>query len=539
MKISWQYKLYGVALIPLVLSLAIIFVAYNTLHTQSNSLSETATTLKVRQEASVAFLTANLQLNAQIQSLIAVSAPADIRKYAIGSIKATSIVEEQLKLLSESIGPTATVKRMEELFKQIKPLQLKVIGKAKRNNDAEAIEIASQLSPLTKELEESSKALVNDEVAALTSLEERNSQQNLNLITLLLTLFVVGCVVSVVIALFFGRDLLHRLQHISHVMKEFSGGNLGVKIDQSGADELGDVLDSIRDATSKLSNTVQQIANRANELAQNADVVKQGTEASGERVIALNKTYDTIEVKTSEIVRLNGESNERLVSAQEKGQGAAQSSASALQRANQTKQQLLKFQQSLADSSQQAAKMRTVVDNITAISSSIAQISEQTNLLALNAAIEAARAGEAGRGFAVVADEVRTLASRSNKAVDEIAKLAEDLTQNVHLTSESIAQTSGQIREQVEDFDKTLAQIAETNDSLQIAEENIVASSEVGKQQLAKTTDIHNVMTDLQQIIMSASNSMSEMEQLANSLSRSSEQLNNVVHRFRLVGEKR
>lgn len=537
MKISWQYKLYSVGLVPLVLALVIIFVAYNTLNTQSKNLSDTTKTLKIRQEASVAFLTANLQLNTQIQSLIAVSAPADIRQYAIGSIRATSIVEEQLKLLSQSIGPTPTVKRMEELFAQIKPLQLQVIGKAKRNSDAEAIEIASQLSPLTKELEESSKKLVNDEVAALTSLEERNSQQNLNLITLLLTLFIIGCIVSVVIALFFGRDLLHRLQYISYVMKEFSGGNLGVRIDQSGADELGDVLDSIRDAIKKLSNTVEQIANRASELAQNADVVKQGTEASGERVVALNRTYDTIEVKTSEIVRLNGESNERLVSAQEKGQLAAQSSASALRRANQTKQQLLKFQQSLADSSQQAAKMRTVVDNITAISSSIAQISEQTNLLALNAAIEAARAGEAGRGFAVVADEVRTLASRSNKAVDEIAKLAEDLTKNVHLTSESIALTSGQIREQVEDFDKTLAQIAETNDSLQIAEENIVASSQVGEQQLAKTTDIHNVMTDLQQIIRSASNSMSEMEQLANSLSRSSEQLNNVVHRFQLAGE--
>lgn len=538
MRVSWQYKLYCVGLAPLVLSLAIIFVAQSTLQSQGVNLTETTQRLKIRQSASVSFLIANLQLNTQIQSLIAVSSPSEIRQYAIGSIKATSTVEEQLSLLSESIGKTETVSKMQALFKQIKPLQLKVIGKAKRNADDAALQIASQLAPLTKELEVLSRKLVNNEVASLASLEEKNAQQNASLITVLITLFLVGGALSISLALFFGRDLLKRLNHISSVVKAFSQGNLGVTVNSSGSDELSDVAVSIRNAIHKLSQTVEEIARRAAELADDANIVKQGAAESAKRVDALNNTYKTIESKTSEIVGLNGEANNRLVDAKDKGALASHYSASALERAGHTKMRLSDFQVALGDASQQTARMRDVVENITSISGSISQISDQTNLLALNAAIEAARAGEAGRGFAVVADEVRTLANRSNDAVEEIAALAENLTNNVHLTSASIDRISAQISEQVSDFENTLHQIADTNESLKVAENNILASVRAGEQQLAKTNDIHHVMNDLQHIIRSASDSMDQMEHIANSLNSSSEQLNNVVNRFQLTGEQ-
>ncbi|WP_346992860.1 hypothetical protein [Alteromonas gracilis] len=188
---SWQFKLYLVGAVPILVCLSIVVLASNTLFSQSESLQNAIDDLKSRQDMSLSFMVANLALNAEVKSLIAASSKEDIRESAIATIKATSTVEEELTKLNATLSGEPSLIDMRRLFDEIKPKQMQVIGKAKRNQDAEAMVIAKEMKPLISELEKISLDLVKRESEQLTQLKEANASQNTRLVY---TLIIFSCV---------------------------------------------------------------------------------------------------------------------------------------------------------------------------------------------------------------------------------------------------------------------------------------------------------------------------------------------------------
>lgn len=198
------------------------------------------------------------------------------------------------------------------------------------------------------------------------------------------------------------------------------------------------------------------------------------------------------------------------------------------------------------DNSQSISEVGASVVAISEFVNTIRNIASQTNLLALNAAIEAARAGEAGRGFAVVADEVRKLAEESNVASHQVAELIEKLQKNTNASITATQQSSQVISEVIIDADKTLQElrgaldaIGRINDSMQTiaaaAEEQAASSTEISHSinQVAESTqDLAEKITQVGQTTDRSVGTMFEVSHQAKELAHVSEELQQIMDRF-------
>lgn len=285
-------------------------------------------------------------------------------------------------------------------------------------------------------------------------------------------------------------------------LEEIAQGNLSVRLNSDSNDELGNMARSFNRMLERLQETIANIQTVAHQLAASA------TQLSG----MATDTSRSISEQTSETEQIATAMNEMSATVQEVARSteiAAENALDAQRFAEQGKQvaeRSIQSIQQLAGDVEQAAnvinELSVASSNITQVLNVIRAIAEQTNLLALNAAIEAARAGEHGRGFSVVADEVRSLASRTQHSTAEIQQMIEriqtestravDVMQrgqqtarsNVELTRESGAslQTILQAVERISDRGTEIASAAEEQSA--VAEEitrNIVRIRDIAE----------------------------------------------------------
>ncbi|PUA27112.1 MAG: hypothetical protein B0W54_19995 [Cellvibrio sp. 79] len=344
-----------------------------------------------------------------------------------------------------------------------------------------------------------------------------------SLLTCLLVL-VAGLIIMVIVFLLSQWVVVQPLhQTIQRLRNIVSGeGDLTQRLNSSGRDELAELANGVDDLMERLQNTINSVAKSTEELFSSASQLKIIAAQSSQSATAQSQDINSI---ASAIYEMSTAAHQVANHADNVAQAASKAQQDA-ERGYNNLRATIDSTQSLASNIEQAAQginaLAGASNEIGAVLSVIRSIAEQTNLLALNAAIEAARAGEQGRGFAVVADEVRSLASRTQASTEEVDKMVKRFQANSVQAFEKMRVAEDQVH----------ANVNAASDSGHSIQQVLSAVSQLSGLNREISTSVHeqsNVAEDINSNITRINNNSDKNHQRVQETLRASEFLTRIT----------
>jgi methyl-accepting chemotaxis protein len=328
--------------------------------------------------------------------------------------------------------------------------------------------------------------------------------------------------------------LLKRLQRISEVANAISRNDISHVCQMQSDDMIGEIIDAFNHMAANLRNMIGKISGATTQLAAAAEETSAITE----------ETSRGVQAQQAEIDSIASAMNEMTATVQEVARNAADASGAADKADREAKSGALVATEAIGgidalvsevnSASQVIRNLEQESENIGSVLDVIRGIAEQTNLLALNAAIEAARAGEQGRGFAVVADEVRTLASRTQQSTQEIQDMIlrlQDGAVNAVKVMEAAQGKAQSSSDLVEKAAESLAMIAGSVSSINDMSAMIASAAE---QQSAVAAEMQSNMNNIREVADRSADGAQQTAQASEELARLAAEQQALMAQFKM-----
>ncbi|UFQ96105.1 methyl-accepting chemotaxis protein [Pseudomonas wenzhouensis] len=325
------------------------------------------------------------------------------------------------------------------------------------------------------------------------------------------------------------HSLLHRIEQIAD-----GDGDLRVRLDVLSRDELGKLSHAFNRFLDKLQPLIKEVGRVTGEVADSAQSLA-GMAAANDRLIS--SEHVAVDQVSTAATEMSAAVHEVARNAQNAADAARQAEAQSREGAEvvgATIRSIRQLAQEVESASTTIQTLEQETANIGAVLAVIKGIAEQTNLLALNAAIEAARAGEQGRGFAVVADEVRALAARTQESTKDIQQMIERLQIGVQNAVKATHSGSARARQSVEQAAGVDQALSVTGDSVQRINDMAAQIATACEEQSSVTEEIARNISDIRDLSNEAAQTSEQSTRASQHLSELSHGLAQLVGRFRV-----
>ncbi|MCR9627446.1 methyl-accepting chemotaxis protein [Vibrio antiquarius] len=367
--------------------------------------------------------------------------------------------------------------------------------------------MANELLPAADALDQSLETIVLAQQSRADQSGQGINQSIKNVLTTMLIAAALVLFAAVAISKYMGNIIGRRVKNLSERAKTIASGDVSQPpLTVVGKDELADLTDSINRMNQSLASIVAGVSEKAHQvdtsmgaLLESAQVTSSNVEQQQTSIVEMGSQLDEIALAARNTLDQANQSVQKLSDSK----GEIEQGRDALE---QNKVTMESLHGSIETASTQVTQLSKESEAIGRVTEVIEGLAEQTNLLALNAAIEAARAGEQGRGFAVVADEVRMLATRTTQSTTEINGIINAIQRSTNSVVEEIEHSQSLAEQGAEHIEKAVTRLLVTTEQIGSLNEQMAELAAAAEQQSHATNSITGLMSGITQSVDEVSN---------------------------------